>query len=45
MIGNPSLNPGIWQLYKRYISEKGKVFTSRKKEDGYGGFKLTASST
>ena len=33
MIGNPSNNTGIWQLYKKYISEKKSKLTSGKKEE------------
>jgi len=33
MIGNPSVNTGIWQLFKRYIAEKDDTLTSGKKEE------------
>jgi len=33
LIGNPSLNTGIWQLFKRYISERDSKLTQGKKEE------------
>jgi hypothetical protein len=33
MIGNPSVNTGIWQLYKKYIAEGNSVLTLGKKEE------------
>ena len=33
LIGNPSLNTGIWQLFKKYISERDSKLTQGKKEE------------
>ena len=33
LIGNPSLNTGVWQLFKKYISERNSKLTQGKKEE------------
>ena len=41
MVGNPSLNTGIWQLFKKYIAEWDSKLTQGKKEESLTFFNQT----